>query len=85
MQSFVEIYPREGTETCHQRNAFRSSHVEIYPREGTETLPANHCETDYRVEIYPREGAETDIRPGFDNLSCTRLKFIPMRGRKPYE
>ena len=34
---FVEIYPREGTETCYHRGTAGACRVEIYPREGTET------------------------------------------------
>ena len=34
---WVEIYPREGTETLERLRQQRERIVEIYPREGTET------------------------------------------------
>ena len=33
------------------------------------------------VEIYPREGTETNIKIRFNVF--VKLKFIPVRGRKP--
>ena len=35
------------------------------------------------VEIYPREGTETRILP--ESIRRCKLKFIPVRGRKPDE
>ena len=55
----VEIYPREGTETGHDRPCEPDELVEIYPREGTETHLDAQSKPYTSVEIYPREGTET--------------------------
>ena len=60
----VEIYPREGTETCNANRVYLIHKVEIYPREGTETLCRAIDKPELiPVEIYPREGTETLHRP----------------------
>ena len=61
LQTFVEIYPREGTETALSILTAFSRGVEIYPREGTETRMATLPFHNQEVEIYPREGTETIV------------------------
>ena len=56
--------------------------VEIYPREGTETNHKISQITRYHVEIYPREGTETPLLQRLGHRPM--LKFIPVRGRKPF-
>ena len=60
----------------------RSPIVEIYPREGTETAHDVRSGQILMVEIYPREGAETIAFSKY--VISSLLKFIPVRGRKPF-
>ena len=77
---FVEIYPREGTETISRFVCAVNFWLKFIPVRGRKLRNCNTIDRLDRVEIYPREGTETfsdEI-----NITVNTLKFIPVRGRK---
>ena len=52
----VEIYPREGTETCYHRGTAGACRVEIYPREGTETILLHNHQWIQVLKFIPVRG-----------------------------
>ena len=54
--SFVEIYPREGTETIIRFTKDKLVKVEIYPREGTETVCLPALDMGYMLKFIPVRG-----------------------------
>ena len=78
----LKFIPVRGRKRASPAPACPSA-VEIYPREGTETLRGLLTHAHTQVEIYPREGTETAYGKLLSG-TVDKLKFIPVRGRKPF-
>ena len=82
MLVFVEIYPREGTETVSQQSIDTIHIVEIYPREGTETTIFCGALMFCQLKFIPVRGRKRSVVAQHQHISA--VEIYPREGTETW-